>query len=682
MQNPNSTRTLWVLQGEAAQLFEQLRHAVYHYPGDWLTVTYWSELSDYLPNKLIANVLPPNQTKQLLGRQYQHAIFDATVGFNLDAFAMLVGTLVKGSVLILLLPKDLTSWFDQDSLRWNESQNPISVPNFVAHLTQTLAEFGVSINSTSLPKTAISVTPSLLVKTDDTWDLAEQQATLKQLLNSNKSINVLVAKRGRGKSALAGRFSHYQRCIVTAPNKSALTSFFAFAKPTTPFFAPDELIAQSKIDSADYLIIDEAAMIPLPMLGKLLQLAIANNCRVLLTTTVDGYEGTGQGFLLKLLSGKTCQYFHLHTPIRWQADDMLEQFSDRLLLNGLLTQDNSPVTGPSSTQYSKVERKDVDTLKSIFYLLKIAHYQTTLIDLRRLFDAQNLSVWQATIDNKQIAAALTITEGNLPDSLITQVWQGTRRPKGNLVAQSLVAHAGERLAAKLRSVRINRIAVMSAYRRQHIAKQLVQTICDHAKMQNNDFVSVSFAYSLSNYQFWTACGFVLVHVSSHKQASSGGYSVMALKPLTESGCHLTLNLKQKLQRNAYWLKDIIDLPFNQMLANNDNPLLTQNLDAHDLDELAGFAHFHRPFEATYSALCRLVHDNQLHQHSQLQQPQPLSLPVLSALLKSKNNQSLIINAYQLAGKGALMQTIKLEVKTWLIKHSNNVIFDKSTHNDS
>ncbi|MCO6555035.1 MAG: GNAT family N-acetyltransferase [Gilliamella sp.] len=672
---PNSTRTLWVLQGEATQLFEQLSQAICHYSGDWLTVTSHFELSSYLPNTLISDVIPPNQTKQLLGRQYRHAIFDATVGFNLDAFAMLVGTLVKGSILVLFLPKNLSTWHDQDSLRWNESQMPINVPNFVAHLIQTLTEFGLSIYPKISSKQVISSKISLPeVIIDDVCDLAEQQATLKQLLNSTKPINVLVAKRGRGKSALAGLFSHYQRCIVTAPNKSALTTFFAFAKPDTPFFAPDELIAQSCITVADYLIIDEAAMIPLPMLEKLLKLAKTNNTRVLLTTTADGYEGTGQGFLLKLLSNKAYQYFQLFSPIRWQAGDMLEQFSDRLLLNGLLTQGDNFDACPSLIQYSKVERNNVDTLRSIFYLLKVAHYQTTLVDLRRLFDAQNLTIWQATANNNQIAAALTVVEGNLPDSLITEVWQGTRRPKGNLVAQSLVAHAGEPQAAKLRSVRINRIAVISAYRRRNIARQLVQAIFEDAKAQNIDFLSVSFAYTPSNYQFWIACGFVLVHVSSHKQANSGSYSVMALKPLTDSGRNLTIKLKQKLHRNVYWLKDIIDLPFTDIIESKDKSQLTQDLDAYDFDELNGFAYYHRPFEATYATLCRLVRYNQTHQQWQKPQSQPqqqLTLPVLSALIKSKNNQSLLISSYQLAGKNALMQTIKQEIKTWLAIQISN-----------
>lgn len=676
MHNPNNTRQLWVLQGETSQLFEQLIPIFEQNAGDWVIVTHQP---DCLPCSLIANALKSNQTRQLLGQQYRHAVFDATVGFNLDAFAMLVGTLVKGSVLVLLLPNNLTTWHDQDSLRWNECQTAITVPNFVAHLTQTLAEFGIIINQTSLPEIAVS--PMFFEQvTDDNCDLTQQQTTLTQLLNSNKQINVVVAKRGRGKSALAGLFSHYQRCIVTAPNKSALTTFFAFAKPDTPFFAPDELIAQSYHSFADYLIIDEASMIPLSMLEQLLQLAIANNSRVLLTTTVEGYEGTGQGFLLKLLANKACQYFYLHTPIRWQAGDKLEQFSDRLLLNGLLAQDNTRQASALFAQYTKVERNDIDALRAIFYLLKIAHYQTTLIDLRRLFDAQNLSVWQASVGNENVAAAVTVTEGNLSDDLIEQVWQGTRRPKGNLVAQSLVAHAGERLAAKLRSVRINRIAVISTYRRQSIAKQLVQNIVDDAKAHNCDFVSVSFAYSRSNYQFWSACGFTLVHVSSHKQASSGSYSVMMLKPLTESGQQLTVKLQSKLQRNVYWLNDIIDLPFNQMINNDSESLLSLNLETHDFDELTGFAYYHRPFEASYAALCRLNR----HIQTELQSsPTKASiLPVLSALLKSKNNQSLIIDLYKLSGKQALIQTIKHEVRTWLAKQGDNVIFSQIGSKDN
>ena len=661
-----STRTLWVLQGEATQLFEQLNHTITTNFGDWITVTSQPNVPDFLPNTLL-----PTKTKQLLGQEYLHAIFDATIGFNLDAFAMLTGTLVKGSLLILLLPKQLETWQDQDSLRWNEANIPITVPNFVNHLLKTLAEFDIAIEHTVL----LSRSNLPLSKWSDidtqACDLTQQQMTLQKLLNSKQNINVVIAKRGRGKSALAGLFSHNKNCIVTAPNKAALNSFFVFANSNTPFYAPDELIAWQHNDFADYLIIDEAAMIPLPMLEQLLHLAKTKNSRILLTTTVEGYEGTGQGFLLKLLENRSYQFFYLDNPIRWQTGDKLELFCDRLLLNGILEEKENQIAIDSSINYSILDRHNINALTSIFYLLKSAHYQTTLVDLRRLFDAQNLLVWQATVNNdlsqnhpittQQIAAAITLNEGNLSDSLIEQVWQGTRRPKGNLVAQSLVAHAGEKLAAKLRSVRINRIAVINSYRRQHVAKKLVQTIYDEANHQNIDYLSVSFAYSQPNYQFWMACGFNLVHISSHKETRSGSYSVMAIKPLTQLGQQLSDQLQQKLVRNAYWLKDIIELPFNDMITFDDN----QSLTAQDCSELAGFCDYYRPFEATYPALCRL--NLYAHQHQQY-----LTLPILSALIDSKNNQMDIINRYQLAGKNALMQALKHEVKTWLVNNQRTL----------
>lgn len=617
----NSTRKLWVLNGSHPQLFNQVSAIIQQHPGDWLTVTTKTDLP-----VTISHPIHPNQTKSLLGKEFKHAIFDATEGFNLDAFAMLAGTLIKGSVLILLLPNDFTNWMDQDSLRWNESAKPIHVPNFVQHLQQTLSKF-----ATEKP-------PEFTQQDDGQKDLTEQQLVLSQLLQSNNRLNILMAKRGRGKSALAGQFTHYHDCWVTAPNKSALTTFFQFAKSGTPFYAPDQLIEMDDHRFPEWLIIDEAAMIPLPMLEQLLKLSPST--KILLITTVEGYEGTGQGFLLKLLDRQICQRFYLNSPIRWQDNDQLEQLCDNLLLNGVI----KPATNEQATVYSLNERTDIDTLKSIYNLLKTAHYQTTLVDLRRLFDAQNLAVWQAKKGDQLIAGAITIDEGNLTDDLIDAVWKGTRRPKGNLVAQSLVAHAGDKLAAKLKSVRINRIAVIEPYRRQHIALKLVEHIYQQAMKNHNDFVSVSFAYSAVNYQFWHNCGFTLVHIASHKQANSGSYSMMAIKPITQQGHELSQRLAENLRRNSYWLNAIIDLPFSQLITIDDQQALTHQ----DHQDLHGFCYYHRPFEATYPALCRLKQTT-------------------NGKIPSLENTSLI---NQQLSRNEMIQIIKQEVKTWLEKLSN------------
>ncbi len=55
--------------------------------------------------------------------------------------------------------------------------------------------------------------------------------------------------------------------------------------------------------------------------------------RALLTTTVQGYEGTGRGFLLKFCA--TLGDWHhltLTDPIRWATDDPLERVMDNAML--------------------------------------------------------------------------------------------------------------------------------------------------------------------------------------------------------------------------------------------------------------------------------------------------------------------------------------------------------------
>jgi hypothetical protein len=66
-----------------------------------------------------------------------------------------------------------------------------------------------------------------------------------------------------------------------------------FAGEAFRFMAPDALLAGDM--RASWLIVDEAAAIPGPLLRQL----VTRFPRTLLTTTVQGYEGTGRGFLLK-----------------------------------------------------------------------------------------------------------------------------------------------------------------------------------------------------------------------------------------------------------------------------------------------------------------------------------------------------------------------------------------------
>ena len=69
--------------------------------------------------------------------------------------------------------------------------------------------------------------------------------------------------------------------VVTAPAKGATDVIARFAGERFHFMAPDALLASTT--EADWLIVDEAAAIPGPLLDKL----VSRFPRVLLTTTVQ-----------------------------------------------------------------------------------------------------------------------------------------------------------------------------------------------------------------------------------------------------------------------------------------------------------------------------------------------------------------------------------------------------------
>lgn len=150
----------------------------------------------------------------------------------------------------------------------------------------------------------------------------EQAVILQQLLDMPPGVAAVTAARGRGKSALAGQLISRMNAsaIVTAPAKAATDVLAQFAGERYRFMAPDALLTGS--ETADWLIVDEAAAIPAPLLHQL----VSRFPRVLLTTTVQGYEGTGRGFLLKFCARfPHLLRYELQQPVRWAQGCPLEQ---------------------------------------------------------------------------------------------------------------------------------------------------------------------------------------------------------------------------------------------------------------------------------------------------------------------------------------------------------------------
>ncbi|MEB5972299.1 tRNA(Met) cytidine acetyltransferase TmcA [Pantoea dispersa] len=625
-------RRLCVIAGEADWTQREAGGWQVSLPGDWLTVSD----SDDFPQRIA-----PAALRTLLGREFQHAIFDARRGFHAEAFAALAGTLRAGSWLLLLTP-DWHAWPaqpDRDSLRWADVDQPIATPHFIHHLQQHILQNAqVMLLRQHQPPRLPAPQPFA------PWQCRapEQQAQIvRQLCAMPPGVAVIIAARGRGKSALAGMLARQtQSALVTAPAKASTEVLAQFAAEQFNFMAPDAILAQPQEAQplAEWLIVDEAAAIPAPLLQQLVQ----RFPRVLLTTTVQGYEGTGRGFMLRFCATlPQVRYFQLDEPLRWSAQDPLEQWLSAALLFADAEACASP---PQTAIFAATPGQHGDALQAGYRLLASAHYRTSPLDLRRMLDAPGMRFWLAGQPQQVTGALWLVEEGGLDAELAQAVWAGWRRPRGNLVAQSLAAHAGFAEAATLRSLRISRIAVQAAQRQRGIGRALVATARQQA--QGADYLSVSFGYTTALWQFWRACGFTLVRIGSQREASSGCYAAMAICALTPAGEALQQRAAQRLARDWPWLQKVIAVPLTLSSADH------QSLSADDWPLLAAFAWAQRPFEASYPVLQRLAG--------------VASPPLLCAILRQKQTLSEAARLAGVSGRKALMLRLRAEAADALI----------------
>lgn len=639
------SRELLILVGEDDFLAHQLNHNLSLKSAVWI--------GDVSPHFATQSYFPFSKTKNLLGSEFPAIIYDARQGINLDALAMAAGTLQDGGQLLLLLNHwaDLANQPDSDSLRWSGEKHAINTPHFIAFLQEKIAKYGFPIYQ-STPLTLASPKPQKDRSTHCQPTL-EQAGLLQQMAEADEDILIVTAKRGRGKSALAGLFAkqqlaQHQSVILTAPNKSAVNIFNEFAEADITFMPPDELsqqVSEAPQQFADHwLFVDEAAMIPLDILFRLTNAFK----RVVLTTTIHSYEGTGRGFLLKFMAktDRTFRHFELFTPLRWQADDKLESFIDDLLLcdcEDRLPQPPYDSVLAEQNQISHCERIPHDEIESVYGLLTLAHYRTSPLDLRRLLDAPQQQFYLAQAQDSLLGCVWAVPEGGMEENtLICQIRRGERRPRGNLVAQMLCFQAGLEEACELRSLRISRIAVQPNWQQQGLGQRLIAEMKQQIKQQDAvDFLSVSFGYTPELLAFWQKCGFILVHFSESKEASSGCYSVVALCPLSEEGQVFVQRAEKQFQRN-------LPLSFHPLATQFARTEIDWTLDSSDWQSLKDFADFFLPLSSALPSIRRLI-----------KSAGELPFPLLADYCKQPEKRP---------NKKTWLENCRLEVKKWLQKN--------------
>ncbi|GAB2220812.1 hypothetical protein Droror1_Dr00008485 [Drosera rotundifolia] len=273
-------------------------------------------------------------------------------------------------------------------------------------------------------------------------------AILEKTLNSTVA---LLAARGRGKSAALGLAvagaiaAGYSNIFVTAPSPENLKTLFEFVckgfdlleykehvdfdmvrssnpefkqaivhfnvykqhRQSIQYIMPNE---HEKLSQVELLVIDEAAAIPLPVVKSLLGPYL-----VFISSTVNGYEGTGRSLSLKLLqqleeqsqsstknpesslSGRLFRKIELSKSIRYASGDQIESW-----LNGLLCLDVanyipniSRLPEPSECELYYVNRDTLFSyhksselfLQRMMSLYVASHYKNSPNDLQLMADA-------------------------------------------------------------------------------------------------------------------------------------------------------------------------------------------------------------------------------------------------------------------------------------------------------
>jgi tRNA(Met) cytidine acetyltransferase len=568
--------------------------------------------------ELLPSAIPFSKADACLGGETRLVVVDLFDGFNPDVLSIAGGLVQAGGVLMLLSPAS-DDWDVQADryARWQDGKHSAQAW-FVEYFFRTLlqdTQIGVLLTSESLPGPPASL-PPLQPTPIENGQTAEQSVILQRIEQwadeKPGGIALISADRGRGKSTCLGllvnRLQSSFRILISANARQSAAALLQQA-PQAEFVAPDRLLRDCP--EAELLIIDEAAMIPLPILRQLVRLYP----RLVMATTSGGYEGTGQGFMLRFvidLEASLTRY-HLERPVRWCQDDLLEAWLNRTLM----LKPEIATAAPSEISPGDCEIEILSepggaqawpVLQQVYALLNSAHYRTRPSDLRMLMENPDLVLIVARQHGSVLGVALLNLEGGFDPTLCEEIFYGRRRPQGHLLAQMLTAQAGLKGFAGYRGMRVQRIAVATAYRRRGLGTRLIERAMQYGRENSLDYLGASFALDAETSSFWQQLQCRLVHISYASGKSSGSHSIAVLKPIGNKLEREIKQLQQRIQQQLpIWMTQFLRaLDAGQVIALlrfADYQATMSELEQHEIE---AFTAGNRGFEISFASLQKYV----------------------------------------------------------------------------
>ncbi len=578
------------------------------------------------------SVMETRAARDVLGTETDVVAWDAWSGFDPDGFGAVSGCVRAGGILLLLCP-ELESWH-----RFADPQHArIAVDGYApeqvsGRFLRRIARCFQEDDRVFVLRETDAAMPSLPAGADTagsraragTACLGDEQrravaGIVRVLEGRRRRPLVLTADRGRGKSAALGiaaarllARNPTRRILLTAPRREQCEAVYRHAAGADlPYWPPAELA--EALPPADLVLVDEAAGISPTILEPLLR----HYNRIVFSSTIHGYEGTGRGFAIRfraVLDKVTPQWhsLRLEEPVRWAPNDPLEAVTFRALLLNATPAAVSGDCSPADTRHRMLDRdalaENDELLGEVFGLLVQAHYRTRPVDLRNLLDGPGLQVHVRCLNGHPVAVALVAEEGGFPAAMAQAIWDGRRRPRGHLLSQALAAHVGLRQGARVRCLRVMRIAVHPLVQGRGIGSSLLEDLLPVADSCAYGLIGTSFGATPALVGFWRRNGYIPLRVGMRRDAASGAHSVLMVRPLDARCSRMVRRGRSRFRRE-------LPLHLGDALRDLDPDLVDAVLAgfeceprpaAADWRDLAAFAGGRRAFESTLASLYALA----------------------------------------------------------------------------
>ncbi|AAY79841.1 hypothetical protein Saci_0428 [Sulfolobus acidocaldarius DSM 639] len=526
-----------------------------------------------------------SSSERYLGSTFDVAILDLVDNFEPNHIGRLVD-LVRGGGLIILYTNDLKNnkIFKNSILREGKVLD-VYETRFIRKLTEHEGIFVISNSEyyakpfkgevKEKPSPQLPKKPTMPVELHSLCLSSDQNKVLESFIGmryGSRKVLVITASRGRGKSAVTGlgmaglifkhgfRKGRKYKIIVTAPSIASSSQTMEFLKrgldalgveyreKRSPMGFINSLegegfrvffeIPEATLEhEGDLLVVDEAAAIGIGYIDS----ALKTWKKVVLVTTVHGYEGSGKAFLRYLnrllKQRKTTVYWEeMRKPLRYAEGDPIEKWLyDSLLLDAEPEDVQQEIDKVYFETLDKEELfSDDRKLRQVYGILVTAHYRNNPNDLMIMGDGIHHTIKGLSIEgtNSYIGVVQIANEGGLSDELIHSALMGVTFD-GDLIPDRMIKHSRLIEFGKMKGWRIVRIAVMQELQDKGFGSQMLEMIIEDAKRQEIDWVGSSFMGDMRVLNFWIRNGFYPVHVSPKKNEKLGDYPVIVIKPISE-----------------------------------------------------------------------------------------------------------------------------------------------------